>query len=167
MGVKFEFKNVDKDLKTIRSFDKVLGEQLEATLFDTAATIAAAARRDIPNVALSNWNNWPAHASQGFVGSQVRNNITSGRYMRRRRGRKIGYGLAVMSQDAAGVIFQTAGKGTSRDMFVTNLRSEGKGFPLPVGIWKASDGPLGQQARKKMIDAVKQVENLINQKLGG
>ena len=164
MGVKFEFKNVDKDLATIRGFDKLLGEQLEKTLFDTAAIIASAARRGIPNRALRNWNNWPAHASQGFVGSEVRNNITSGRYLRRRRGRKIGYGLAVMSQDAAGVIFQTAGKGQSNDMFVDNLERK---YPLPRGIWAASDGPLGQRARKAMIEAVKKVENTINSKLGG
>lgn len=164
MTVKLEFKNFDKDLATVRSFSKVMGDRLELTLFDAAAIVAQAARNDIPDVALSGWNNWPAHQPWGFIGSRVRGEIISGRHQKKLRGRKLKFSIAVMSQDAAGVIYQTVGFGSSRSAFVRNINDP---RPLPRGIWKAVRGEPGQRAKETMEAAVKEAENAINAKLGG
>jgi hypothetical protein len=115
----------------------------------------------MPNVALSNWNNWPDHASDGYVGAVVKKRVKTTRANFRKRGVVVSNYIGVASADAAGSIFQTAGRGPSTDMFVENILSK---HGTKRGLWRAFD-ELKSEVEPAIMAAVEDAQKIVNNKL--
>jgi len=137
-------KNLKETMLLLKKFEPEQSKLIAKRITKAAGKIAVDARSDIPEgSALTNWGSW-IHARDGrdfgFNTSSIRKNIKVTRAANRKRGVAISNYIGITSADAAGVIYQTAGKGTSDSNFVSKMMG---GYPLPRGIWKAFDESRG------------------------
>ena len=132
--------NLKDTLLLLKKFEPEQSKLIAKRIAKAAGKVAADARADIPDgSALTNWGGW-IHARDGrdfgFNTAAIRKNIKVTRAANRKRGVATSNFIGVTSADAAGVIYQTAGKGSSNSTFVSQMMGD---YPLPRGIWKAFD----------------------------
>lgn len=132
--------NLKETLLLLKKFEPEQSKLIAKRIAKAAGKVAADARSDIPDgSALTNWGRW-IHARDGrdfgFNTAAIRKNIKVTRAANRKRGVATSNFIGVTSADAAGVIYQTAGKGSSNSTFVSQMMGD---YPLPRGIWKAFD----------------------------
>lgn len=132
--------NLKETLLLLKKFEPEQSKLIAKRIAKAAGKVAADARSDIPDgSALTHWGRW-IHARDGrdfgFNTAAIRKNIKVTRAANRKRGVATSNFIGVTSADAAGVIYQTAGKGSSNSTFVSQMMGD---YPLPRGIWKAFD----------------------------
>lgn len=156
-----KIKNVDYTLKLLKAYAPDQAKIINKRISIEANKIKNRAIDYFPNSALSNWNNWPAHQSWGYDGAIVKKNVKITRANMRMRGLYVSNFIAVINRDAAGSIFQTVGRGGSKDYFVQNLVER---FPEPRGLWRAFD-ELKSDVAPAIESAVRDAEQMVNTKL--
>ncbi len=154
-------KDLKQTMDLLKAYAPEQAKDINKRITTEANKIRDRARDYMPNVALSNWNNWPDHASEGYVGSVVKKRLKTTRANYRQRGVIVSNYIGVVSADAAGSIFQTVGKGTSTDMFVENILNK---HPGPRGLWRAFD-ELKAEVEPAIMAAVQDAQQLVNIKL--
>lgn len=150
--------NVRQTMANLKGFAPEQAKLINKKIRVEANKIRDRARDYMPDVALSNWNNWPEHASDGYVGSVVKKNVKTTKASNRARGARFSNYIGVVNSDAAGAIFQTVGRGTSSDYFVTNMLNR---YPEPRGLWRAFDELKGE-VTPAIMEAVREAEALVN-----
>jgi hypothetical protein len=154
-------KNLKQTMDLLKAYAPEQAKEISKRITTEANKVRDRARDYMPDVALSNWNNWPDHASEGYVGSVVKKRVKSTRANNRARGQIVSNYIGVVSGDAAGSIFQTAGRGGSTDMFVDNLLEKNGNSR---GLWKAFD-ELKDEVAPAIMAAVEDAQQLVNAKL--
>lgn len=154
-------KNLKQTMDLLKAYAPEQAKEINKRITTEANKVRDRARDYMPDVALSNWNNWPDHASEGYVGSIVKKRVKSTRANNRSRGQIVSNYIGVVSADAAGAIFQTAGRGPSTDMFVDNLLAKNGNSR---GLWKAFD-ELKSEVEPAIMAAVEDAQQLVNTKL--
>ena len=157
--IEVNVKNVKQTMARLGSFAPEQAKLINKKIRLQANKIRDRARDYMPDVALSNWNNWPDHASEGYIGSIVKKNTKVTKANSRARGARFSNYIGVVNADAAGSIFQTVGRGSSSDMFVSNIENK---FPGARGLWKAFD-ELKDEVAPAIMEAVREAEALVNQ----
>jgi len=154
-------KNLKQTMDLLKGYAPEQAKEINKRITTEANKVRDRARDYMPDVALSNWNNWPDHASEGYVGSVVKKKVKTTRANNRARNQIVSNYIGVVSGDAAGAIFQTAGRGGSTDMFVDNLLAKNGSSR---GLWKAFD-ELKDQVQPAIMAAVEDAQRLVNTKL--
>lgn len=154
-------KNLKQTMDLLKGYAPEQAKEINKRITTEANKVRDRARDYMPNVALSNWNNWPDHASEGYVGSVAKKKMKTTRANNRARGQIVSNYIGVVNGDAAGAIFQTAGRGPSTDMFVDNLLAKNGSSR---GLWKAFD-ELKDQVQPAIMAAVEDAQRLMNTKL--
>lgn len=171
MADRVNVKNLDATMKLLRAYApdqaKVIGKRISTA----AASFRDAGRREILNVrhgtnALSGWGRWTESKSGrdlSFDAAVSASNVKVTRARNRRRGMIVSNYIGVVSADAAGVIFQTAGKNsksTSSD-FVRNISGN---YPAVRGLWKAEE-THGRIVRDAILQAVDEAQTIVQKQL--
>ena len=156
-------KGLKQTMDLLKAYAPEQAKEINKRITTEANKIRDRARDYMPNVALSNWNNWPDHASEGYVGSVVKKQLKTTRANYRQRGVIVSNYIGVVSADAAGSIFQTAGRGSSTDMFVENILNK---HGTHRGLWRAFD-ELKAEVEPAIMAAVEDATRIVNQKLHG
>ncbi|HSG63092.1 MAG TPA: hypothetical protein VLA24_16835 [Pseudomonadales bacterium] len=156
--VNVDVKGVKETMRRLNSFAPEQAKLINKKIRGEANKIRDRARDYMPNTTLSNWNNWPAHASEGYVGSMVKKGVKTTKANSRARGARYSNYIAIVNSDAAGSIFQTVGRGSSNDYFVTNMLER---FPEPRGLWRAFD-ELKSEVGAAIMEAVREAEALVS-----
>jgi hypothetical protein len=154
-------KNLKQTMDLLKAYAPEQAKEISKRITTEANKVRDRARDYMPDVALSNWNNWPDHASEGYVGSVVKKKVKTTRANNRQRGMIVSNYIGVVNADAAGSIFQTAGRGPSTDMFVDNLLEKNGNSR---GLWKAFD-ELKDEVAPAIMAAVEDAQQLVNAKL--
>ncbi|HSG63104.1 MAG TPA: hypothetical protein VLA24_16895 [Pseudomonadales bacterium] len=154
-------KNLKQTMDLLKAYAPDQAKEINKRITTEANKIRDRARDYMPNVALSNWNNWPDHASEGYVGSVVKKRLKTTRANARPRGQIVSNYIGVVSADAAGAIFQTTGKGSSSDIFVENILNKHTSYR---GLWRAFD-ELKTEVQPAIMAAVEDAQQLVNTKL--
>ena len=154
-------KNLKQTMDLLKAYAPEQAKEINKRITTEAVKVRDRARDYMPDVALSNWNNWPDHASEGYVGSVVKKRVKSTRANNRARGQIVSNYIGIVNADAAGAIFQTAGRGPSTDMFVDNLLEKNGNSR---GLWKAFD-ELKDEVAPAIMAAVEDAQQLVNTKL--
>lgn len=154
-------KNLKQTMDLLKAYAPEQAKEISKRITTEANKVRDRARDYMPDVALSNWNNWPDHASEGYVGSVVKKRVKSTRANNRARGQIVSNYIGIVNADAAGAIFQTAGRGPSTDMFVDNLLEKNGNSR---GLWKAFD-ELKDEVAPAIMAAVEDAQQLVNTKL--
>lgn len=169
MADRVNIKNLDATLKLLKAYAPDQAKQIQKRITTAANEFRDAGRRDILNVqrgdfALKKWGRWIEEKSgrdlsfsASFSASKVR--VTRAR--NRRRGIITSNYIGVVSDDAPGVIFQTAGKGSSGSDFVGHLMRK---YPLPRGLWKAEE-THGVVVRDAILQGVREAQDIVQNKL--
>lgn len=156
-------KGLKQTMDLLKAYAPEQAKEINKRITVQAAKVRDRARDYMPDVALSNWNNWPDHASGGYVGSVVKSKVKTTRANARPKGQIVSNYIGIVNADAAGAIFQFAGRGKSTDMFVDNLLSK-HGYKR--GTWKAFD-ELKSEVQPAIMAAVEDATRIVNQKLDG
>ena len=156
-----DVKNVKETMSTLKRYAPEQAKIINKKIRTEANKVRDRARDYMPTVALSNWNNWPEHASDGYVGAVVKKNIKTSKASYRQRGMITSNYIGIINADAAGAIFQTAGRGPSTDMFVENILSKSGN---KRGTWKAFD-ELKSEVQPAIMEAVKEAQEIVNQEM--
>ena len=154
-------KNLKQTMDLLKAYAPEQAKEINKRITTEANKVRDRARDYMPDVALSNWNNWPDHASDGYVGSVVKKRLKTTRANYRKRGVIVSNYIGVVSGDAAGSIFQTAGRGPSTDMFVENILSK---HGDKRGLWRAFD-ELKSEVEPAIMAAVDDAQRIVNTKL--
>jgi len=154
-------KGLQQTMQLLKGYAPEQAKEINKRITVEANKIRDRARTYMPDVALSNWDNWPAHASDGYVGSVVKKGVISTRANFRKRGVIVSNYIGVVSRDAAGSIFQTAGRGPSTDMFVDNILNK---HGSNRGLWRAFD-ELISEVEPAIMAAVEDATKIVNAKL--
>jgi len=154
-------KNLKQTMDLLKAYAPEQAKEINKRITTEATKVRDRARDYMPSVALSNWNNWPDHASDGYVGSVVKAKTKTTRANNRSRGQVVSNYIGVVNGDAAGAIFQTAGRGGSTDMFVSNLLTK---FGGTRGLWKAFDELKGE-VEPAIMAAVEDAQRIVTAKL--
>lgn len=154
-------KNLKQTMQLLKAYAPEQAKEINKRITTEANKIRDRSRDYMPNVALSNWNNWPDHASEGYVGSVVKSKVKTTRANARAKGQIVSNYIGIVNSDAAGAIFQLAGRGKSTDMFVENILSK---HGTSRGTWKAFD-ELKSEVQPAIAAAVEDAANIVNKKL--
>lgn len=164
-------------LKVLKEADADYSKEIQKRIRTAAGRVLKDARDDAPSGnALRNWGSWGysytykrgSRKGQSntrgfdFTGTDVRRNMKTTRASMRKRGAVISNYLGLISNDPAGIIWQTAGKGSSRSAFVMNLLTK---YSTKRGIWKAYDRDAGAATREieaAARDAERAVQKILN-----
>lgn len=154
-------KNLKQTMQLLKAYAPEQAKEINKRITTEANKIRDRSRDYMPNVALSNWNNWPDHASEGYVGSVVKSKVKTTRANARAKGQIVSNYIGIINSDAAGAIFQLAGRGKSTDMFVENILSK---HGTSRGTWKAFD-ELKEDVQPAIAAAIEDAANIVNKKL--
>ena len=154
-------KNLKQTMDLLKAYAPEQAKEINKTITTEANKVRDRARGYMPLIALSNWNNWPAHASEGYVGANVRKKLKTTRANNRKRGTFTSNYIGVVSADAAGAIYQTAGRGPSSDPFVENLINKNTSNR---GLWRAFD-ELKPEVEPAIMAAVETAQKIVQAKL--
>lgn len=171
MADRVNIKNLDATMKLLRAYAPDQSKQIQKRITTAASRFRDAGRREITNVlygsnALRRWGKW-IEARSGrdlsFNAQTAASNIKVTRARRRRRGVIVSNYIGVVSEDAPGVIFQTAGIGasTTGSLFTSLMRSR---YSRPRGLWKAEE-THGVIVRDAILQAVKEAQDIVQKKL--
>jgi hypothetical protein len=154
-------KNLKQTMDLLKAYAPEQAKEINKRITTEANKVRDRTRDYMPDVALSNWNNWPDHASDGYVGSVVKKRVKTTRANYRKRGVIVSNYIGVASADAAGSIYQTVGRGSSTDMFVENMLEK---HPEPRGLWRAFDELKGE-VEPAIMSAVEDAQKIVTAKL--
>lgn len=154
-------KNLKQTMDLLKAYAPEQAKEINKRITTEANKVRDRARDYMPNVALSNWNNWPDHASEGYVGSVAKKKLKTTRANYSQRGIIVSNYIGVVSADAAGSIFQTVGRGSSTDMFVENILEK---HTDARGLWKAFD-ELKSEVEPAILAATEDAQRIVNEKL--
>lgn len=164
-------------LKVLKEADADYSKEIQKRINSAANRVLKDARADVPSGnALSGWGSWGyaytykrgsrkgQSVTRGFdfSGPDVRKNVKKTRASMRKRGFIVSNYLGIISNDPAGIIWQTAGKGSSRSAFVLNIFYK---YGAKRGIWKAYDRDAGAATREieaAARDAERAVQKILN-----
>jgi hypothetical protein len=169
-------------MQILKAADAEYSKHIRSRINTASTRVLKAARDDVPSGnALSNWGAWNysytykrgsrrgqnVNRGLGFSGSDVQKNMKKSRANMRKRGYNVSNYLALISNDPAGIVWQTAGKnssgrGTTGSPFVMNIMRK---YPGKRGLWKAfdSDKRAVPEIEAAARDAEKFVQNYLNQ----
>jgi hypothetical protein len=154
-------------LKALRDLDPEAAKAITKALRKTAEPIKERAQAMVPEIPLTNWYNygwqngrldwWSAAVKRG-IAVQVKGG--------RRRGRIVSSLVAVINRNAAGAVFELAGKVNSGNRLDKGLQASGHGSASRL-IWKAFDeqggaGRATAEIETIMKDVERQVQAAIN-----
>ena len=154
-------KNLKQTMDLLKAYAPEQAKEINKRITTEANKVRDRARDYMPDVALSNWNNWPDHASGGYVGSVSKAKVKTTRANMRAKQQITSNYIGIINADAAGAIFQLAGRGDSSDMFVENILSK---HGQKRGTWKAFD-ELKDQVQPAIMAAVEEASQIVNRKL--
>lgn len=154
-------KNLKQTTDLLKAYAPEQAKEINKRITTEAVKVRDRARDYMPDVALSNWNNWPDHASDGYVGSVSKAKVKTTRANARSKGQVVSNYIGIVNADAAGAIFQLAGRGPSTDMFVENILSK---HGQKRGTWQAFD-ELKDQVQPAIMAAVEEASQIVNRKL--
>lgn len=155
----------------LKAYDETQSKEIAKRMNVASTRVLNNARADVPSgSALSGWGPW-TYTRDGrdlsMNGAAVKKNMRKTRANMRKRGRLVTNYLGLIATDAPGVIWHTAGKGSSKSSFVDNISNRYKG---KRGIWKAFDEDRGAavaEIEKAARDAQKIVQGYLNKVAGG
>lgn len=164
-----QFGIVIEGLKTtldlLKAYDPEQGKIINRRMTKAVGVVKKAAQADIPSSnPLRYWGPW-THLRDGrdfsWDSSSVKRNIKVTRRPGRARGAAISNFIALVSKDAVGVIYQTAGRGGSDEFFNQNIVNK---FGEKRGIWKAFD-EKGDAAITEIEGAAQEAQRLVQDAL--
>lgn len=165
-------------MQILKAADAEYSKHITKRINSASTRVLKDARSDVPSGrALRGWGPWNyaytyrrgsrrgQTVSRGFAfaGADVKKNMQKTRAGMRKRGYEISNYLGIISNDPAGIIWQTAGKGSSKSQFVLELMYR---YGAKRGIWKAFDRDEGRavsEIEAAAKDAEKFVTNYLNQ----
>jgi hypothetical protein len=161
MPVSFDSKifGAAETMRALRKIDPEMAKQLTRAMKKPGNVLAKQARTHVNSVGLSNWGTWRG----GYEAARVRRKIQARVVTSKRKGAK-GALLRVVNQDAAGAIWEMAGRkndGTSPRgrAFIRNIRNKGgEANRLIYRAWDETDQGGVQQ---EVIAAVKEAEIIV------
>jgi len=154
-------KNLKQTMDLLKAYAPEQAKEINKRITKNATKVRDRARDYMPSVALSNWNNWPDHASDGYIGAVVKSKVKTTRANTRAKGQIVSNYIGIVNADAAGAIFQLAGRGDSTDMFVDNILSK---HGTSRGTWRAFD-ELKSEVQPAITQAIEDAQKIVNNKL--
>ena len=118
-GWNFDTKNLAQNINFLETFNKDVAKILKKEIKQGANEVAKAARKRIPNSALTNWGAWTYSRDGrdlGFIGGWVKRGIVVETNRTRNRGATVAFGHRVVTRTAAGAIFELAGSKSQSPM---------------------------------------------------
>lgn len=169
MADRVNIKNLDATLKLLKAYAPEQSKEITKRITKAANEFRDAGRREIMNVrygyfALRRWGSWTEEKSGrdlSFNAAIAASNMKVTRARNRRRGIITSNYIGVVSNDGPGVIFQTAGKGSSGSDFVGHLMRK---YPLPRGLWKAEE-THGAIVREAILQGVRDAQDIVQKQL--
>jgi hypothetical protein len=165
---------VDATKRVLREHAPELKREMDATIRDRVVTpVVSRAKAEVPKEPpLPRWHvfrpglrggDWPARRMEWDT-STVRKGVKGRQGGGRVRGRVERAAWRISNVEAPGVIFETAGRGTSSHPFVENLR--GRHGRSSRVVWRAWD-QLGADtwAPKTIIDTIREFEDRFQQQI--
>lgn len=150
--------------KGLRSFDPELAKKMDKAIRAAIDPVVKAARGFVPDEALSGWDDegtgeWSTRL--GWNAAQVRRGIRMRKGSKRRARNGTSVAWRIQQFDAAGAVFELAGRRSSGN-FQSNLtREHGRASRL---IWRAWD-QQGDEVVPKIRRAVEDAENELQRRL--
>lgn len=171
MADRVNIKNLDATLKLLKAYAPDQAKQIQKRITTAANEFRDAGRREIMTVqygtnALRRWGKWIEEKSGrdlSFNAPTAASNMKVTRARNRRRGMIVSNYIGVVSADAPGVIFQTAGIGasTTGSNFTSLMRSR---YARPRGLWRAEQ-THGVIVRDAILQAVREAQDIVQNKL--
>ena len=146
-------------LKALKDIDPEAGKAMEKALKAVAEPIKTRAQDLVPDVPLTKWYQygWGQGRLDWFKGGVV-SGIAVQLRAPRSRGSSTSALVAVVNRNAAGAVYELAGKVNTGNRLDKGLEASGQGGASRL-IWKAWDDLRGEtQAEKKIEELMKQVE---------
>lgn len=154
-------------LKALRDLDPKAAKAITTALRKTAEPIRQQAQAMVPEIPLTNWYNygWQNGRLDWWSGA-VRRGIAVQVKGGRQRGRIVSSLVAVVNRNAAGAVFELAGKVNSGNRLDKGLQASGHG-PASRLIWKAFDdlggaGKATAEIETIMKDVERQVQSALD-----
>lgn len=170
----YNIKNLDQTMKLLKNYEPEHSKRIAKTISKSAGDVAKQARADVETGnALGNWGPWleaKSGRNLGFDGATAKSNIKVTRASNRRRGIIVSNYIGIIANDAATVIWHTAGQAKTNRYKVTSgkglsfRRNMNKQFGKKRGIWKAYDANAGKAARE-IYAAGKEAERIVQRAL--
>lgn len=161
---------VDKVLSALKQMDPVVDKEVRGELAKAAGEVTQLARSYVDPQGLSGWGNYRGGYEPGTIASQIRTT----RGGRRKRGHITSNYIGVRNGNAAGAIWETAGrrsqgKNAQGRAFIRSITERG-GRPSRT-VWAAVDDSAGGDAEARihaaLLRAMSVVQNRINQPVKG
>ena len=146
-------------LRALKKIDPEMSKEIVKAMKKPGMVIAKQARTFVSPVGLSNWGNWRGGYDAGRVKRKIQPKVVASK---RKGGR--GALLRVVNQDAAGAIWEMAGRkssGTSlqSQAFIRNIRE--RGGPANRLIYRAWDSTDQAGTQEEVRAAVKRAESAV------
>ena len=163
--------------KALKSVAPDLRKEMDNEIKDHLRPVQDRARSLVPDIPLSRWNDIPqvpgSKASRSPYGkrweyerlqwnpSAVRRGISIRQGGRRRRGQAVSAAWRIMNRDAAGAVYELAGRGKSNESMTRSLQ---RSRPASRLIWEAWD-ERGGGIDRKIARTVDKYENLLQRRI--
>jgi hypothetical protein len=156
---------VTETMKSLRKIDPEMARELTKAMKKPGMVIAKQARTFVDPVGLSNWGGWRG----GYDAARLRRKIQPKVLTTRRKGSK-GSLLRVVNADAAGAIWEMAGRKSSGNSlqgmaFVRNVQNKGgSANRLIYRAWDSTDqGGVAEEVKQAVARAESTVQEWLNQ----
>jgi len=149
-------------LKALRDLDPAAAKAITTALRKTAEPIKKRGQDLVPEIPLTNWYNYGwQNGRLDWWSAAVRRGISVQVKGARARGKVVSSLVAVINRNAAGAVYELAGKVNSGNRLDKGLQASGQG-PASRLIWRAFDEQGGAGKATAEIEAImKDVERQV------
>lgn len=139
-------------VRALREFDKQAAAEIRKGLQKAAEPIKTRAQDMVPTVALSQWSRY-GWSNRDWSQPTVKKGIAVSLSGRRARGAGTTSFVAIINRNAAGAIYELAGRSNGGNRLDKGLQASGRG-PASRLIWKAFDDMNGDQRVEQEVQKV-------------
>lgn len=153
-SVKVNIYGANATLKALRDLDPEAAKAITQALKKTAEPIRKRGQDLVPEIPLTNWYNYGwQNGRLDWWSAAVKRGIAVQVSPPRARGRIVSSLVAVINRNAAGAVFELAGKLNGGNRLDKGLQATGHG-PASRLIWKAFDDLKTESTATKEIEAI-------------
>lgn len=169
-GTGISVKGIQPTLRELAAVDKKLAAELRKQLYQAVQPVANKAKELVPDPALSGWtkSDWPRQGVRWDT-VKVRKSIRIAARTRSQRKSVTSNWIGIINNDAAGAIYELAGRRNANNPLDKALRNKGLGGASRL-VWRAWDA-MGRQTQsdieRNLDRAIARIESEANRRLRG
>lgn len=139
-------------VRALREFDKEAAAEIRKGLQKAAEPIKSRAQSMVPTIALSQWSRY-GWGNRDWAQPAVKRGIAISLSGRRARGSSTTSFVAIVNRNAAGAIYELAGRKSGGNRLDKGLQASGHGSASRL-IWRAFDEMRGDQRVEQEVERV-------------